>query len=425
MRLHVKHLLIGGGIASIAAARAIREIDKPGSMLLIGQEISRPYQRALLSGKYLLRQAGHEELFLSPREWFVENDVEIRTGRRGARLDVERHSVLLDDGQDVAFDNLLIATGASAQHQTIPGSDLPNLFYLRTIEDADRLHNGIQKARAEGRPHETGRGKAAIIGGELLAVELASTLSQCGLAVDLLVPGQFPWEKIAGEATGRFAAMYLEKHGVRVHLNARPRALEGDGRVQRVRRTGSGGETMIECDLALSAAGSVPNKDLIRGTSIAAEQAILTDDRCGSSAERVFAAGDCAAVFDPRFGKHRIIGHWEAAEATGRVAGINMAGGSARFEDLSHFTSRVFDLELAGWGEPRVVDHRIVRGNTALNGGNFVEIGVAADGRIAQVLAVNHPADHDLFAALVAARSNVNRKEERLKDPAWDLRGLT
>ncbi len=122
---HVKYLLIGGGLASSAAAQAIREIDSDGSCILIAQEISRPYHRPPLSKEYLRHQVPREKLFTLPSEWFESHRVSLRTGCRAARLDTARMSITLDNGQDISFDRLLLATGGSPLRLEIPGTACP------------------------------------------------------------------------------------------------------------------------------------------------------------------------------------------------------------------------------------------------------------------------------------------------------------
>jgi NADPH-dependent 2,4-dienoyl-CoA reductase/sulfur reductase-like enzyme len=334
-----------------------------------------------------------------------------------------RRVVTMDSGDGVSFDSLLIATGASPVHLDIPGADLPNVFYLRTLEDADRLLHAIDKARAEGlRNDGGGRGRVVVIGGGMLGIELSSTLTKMGLAVELVVAGPHPLHRFAGDHAGRFLQRHLESSGVIVHANSAPLRLEGDGRVQRVVLEGTNASP--RCDLVIAAIGVASNRELLRGTSINAEKAILVDERCRTNIEGIFAAGDCAAVFDTLFGKHRMLDHWDSASITGAIAGTNMAGGEARYDDVSHFASEAFGLKLSAWGEPKFVDRRLIRGSTSADAPDFVEIGIAADGRIAQVLAVNHGGEDELLRKLVAKRAAVEGFEESLKDPASDLRRL-
>jgi 3-phenylpropionate/trans-cinnamate dioxygenase ferredoxin reductase subunit len=419
--LHVKYVLVGGGGAGSAAAAEIRRHDSVGSILLIGQEHNRPYDRTALSKEYLRRQKTRAEISIEDAGWFVKHNIELRTGRRASHLDTSRRAITLDNGESISFDKLLLATGSSPKMLAIPGAELPNVFYLRTIDDCDRLQHAIDKAKAEGRLHSSGRGKAVVVGSGVLAVEVAASLQQIGIHAELLVGRPHPWGKFAGENTGKFIARYLEHHGVIVHANVAADRLEGDGRVQRV--IGSNGKA-IECDFVVVAVGAVSNRDLLRSTPIAAEKAILVDEHCRTNLPDIYAAGDCAAILDPLFGKHRILDHWDNARITGAIAGANMAGAEVRYDIVNSFFSTVYDMNLQAWGEARLVDHRLVRGVPNVDSPNFVEIGVAADGRIAQVLAIGCEAEHPLLRDLVQRRVNVNGLEEQIKDPARELRNI-
>lgn len=419
--LHVKYLLVGGGLASSSAAEAIREVDREGSILLINAEVNRPYHRPPLSKEYLRRQKPRAELFAHEPQWFEKNHVALQTGRRVSHLDVPRMTAVLDNGQEISFDRLLLATGATPVPLTIPGALLPNLLYLRTIDDCDVLHHAIDKAKAEGRSHDRGRGRAVVIGGGLLGVELAASLTQLGLSVDLLLNHAHPWNRFAGENTGRFLSVYLQKRGVRAHPDSAPRRMEGDGRVQ---RTVLADGTSIDCDFAVAAIGAAPNRDLLHGTPIAAGRAILADQHCRTNVPGIYAAGDCAAVFDPLFGKHRVLDHWDNSIVTGRLAGRNMAGIEEPYSAVNYFFSDVFDLSLSAWGDSRHIDRRLLRGTPNVESPDFVEFGIGADGRIVQVLAIGHQGEDDVLRELIARRVRVNGNEEALKDPSSELRKL-
>ncbi len=428
--LHVRYLLVGGGAASSAAAAAIRERDREGSVLLVGQEINRPYRRTALSSAYLLRRAPRETLFALPADWYEQNGVALRTGTRVSHLDTSRQAAILGSGEEVSYDKLLLATGAVPRPLDIPGARLPNLFYLRTLEDADRLYHAVETARQNGRRHDRGRGTVAVIGGGLLGVELAATLTHLGMAVELIVAQPHPLARFAGDNAGRLVGSYLQKHGVNVHLSAPAQRLEGDGRVQRV-VLGNG--TTLACDFAVAAVGVLPNKELLRGTPIGAGRSILVDEHCRTNVPSVYAAGDCAAVFDPLFGKHCGVSHWDEAAGTGALAGRNMVAAELRdrpaepFGGIGAFASTVFDLPVRAWGVARLVDRRIVRGTPTpgTDAPHLIEFGVAPDGRLAHVLAIGHPEeDDDVLQQAVAKRARIDGNEERLKDPTVGLAAL-
>ena len=110
VNLHVKYLLVGGGVASSAAAAAIRERDPVGSILLVAQERTRPYNRPPLSKSLLRREVARDSTFVVPPEWFERNHVELRSGRRVTRFDASRHSATLDSGEEISYDRMLLAT---------------------------------------------------------------------------------------------------------------------------------------------------------------------------------------------------------------------------------------------------------------------------------------------------------------------------
>lgn len=412
---HFKYVVVGAGGAGSAAAGAIREHDPAGSILIIGQESNRPYLRPALHKEYLRHDKTRLQIAIEDVGWYDENRITLRTGRRVSQIETGRRTVLLDNGDEIAFDKLLLTTGSSSRPLRVLGAELPNVFYLRTIQDCDRLHHAIEKSRTDG------RAKAVVIGAGLLAVEAAATLKQMKLGVDLLLGRQLPWGKFAGENTGRFLQRFLEQNQIGVHTDVAPERIEGDGRVQRVAL--SDGRS-LDCDFVLAAVGIVSNRDLVRNTPIAAEKAILVDDHCRTNVQDIYAAGDCAAIFDPLFGKHRVIDHWESARYCGRLAGANMAGADLRYDTVNNFGSEIFGLKMVAWGEPRLVDHRLVRGTPSIESPDFAEIGVAADGRVAQVLAIGRASEHDLFRQFVASRLNVDGKEELIKDPSQPLDSL-
>ncbi len=412
--LHVKYLLVGAGVAASEAAAAIREIDSEGDLLMVGQEINRPYFRQPLSAAYLRGRQSRDALFTHPADWFEKNHLQLRTGRRVSQVDTTRNSVTLDNGERVSFGRLLLATGGGAAPLDAPGAQLPNLFYLRTLEDVDLLQHAIAKAAREGLPYAGGHGKAIVIGGTPQALELASTLAQSGLAVQMVVSEEHPFRRFAGETIGRSISRFLQGHGIPVHCNERPARLEGDGRIQRVVLTS--GE-ILPCDFVVAAMGIVVHKECLRGTPIAAEQAILVDAGGRTNVRDVFAAGDCAAWLDPLFGKHRLLQHWDAAAITGRIAGINMAGGEASLQTASYFCCGTFGLKLEVWGEARAADRRILRGLADAESHQFIEFGVAADGRIVQIITGSRQLPAEYFARLIERRATAAGKEEQLKDP--------
>ena len=423
---HVKYLLIGGGLASSAAAKAIRNSDKDGSIYLLAQESSRPYHRPALSKDYLRGLKSREDLFTDFVGWFKENHIDLHTGSRAIALDVNRKCVSIETGDEIQFDKLLIATGASPIKLTVPGAQLANLFYLRNLEDADRLKHAIELASGQlnrrdnnlnlansvaGESQPVKHGRVVVVGAGMLGVEIAATLAAIGLHVELIASGPHPWNRICGETAGNIILRAITDHHITTHLNSQVAALEGDGRLQRVRLADG---KVIACDFAIAAIGITPNRELLRNTPINSQRAILTDEHCQTNIPDIYAAGDCAAVFDPLFNRHRQLDHWESAAFTGTIAGRNMAGAKASFDIVSHFSSDLLGLTLHVYGDHRHVDHRIIRniGTT-----DVIEFGINSEGRITQALSLSQNPKSVSLRALVRSRLDVSGKEEQLRDP--------
>jgi 3-phenylpropionate/trans-cinnamate dioxygenase ferredoxin reductase subunit len=404
---HFKYVLVGGGVGAESAVTAIRRVDAVSPVLMVGRESSRPYDRRGLSKSLIARDRPGAGEFLKPSCWFADHGVELRTGRRVSHLETGRQSVVLDNGQDVGYDFLLLATGASPARLDVPGASLPNLFYLRTLADSDRLGHAVDVCKSAG--HKS----VAVIGGGVLGTEVAQMLTKAGLAVRLIVGRPHPWGRFAGDSVGQFVTRALRRTGIDVLNHRRAIGLAGDGRVQRVLLDDG---SSIPCDFAVAAVGSVVDRDLLRGTPLRAETAVLTDDRCQTVDPHVYAAGDCSAVFDPAFGKHRIVDHWEHAIATGTVAGTNMAGGSARYDGADGYTTAAGEAGVVVTGEPRLVDRRFLRGSSAGDDAAFVEFGVAADGRLASAVLVGLGHDPERIQKLVRSRTTVIGRQDQLAD---------
>ena len=420
---HVKYLLVGGGLAASAAAQAIRDRDSAGSLLVVGQEILRPYHRPPLSKTLLRGEVSKADLLAQPVGWFPQHAAQLVTGRRATTLDAGRQRVGFDDGSIVQYDELLLAFGGMVAPLEIPGAGLPGLYYLRSLADAESLVTRAKTAAVEGRPQPNGRGRAVVIGGGTLGVETAASLRRRGLWVDLVMKSERPWPGVAGETAGRWIASLLEGEGVNVHADNPPAKLLGDGRVQRVEL--AGGET-LQCDFAVACVGMRVDRRLLANTSINAAAAVMCDafGRAGrdNAVSHVWAAGDCAAIFDGRFGKNLPGGHWDVARLAGRLVGDNMARAAAgedlvAWDELPGVHSEIFGRDVYAWGAARLIDRRLVRGG----GSDFAEIGVDAGGKVCHVWVVGRDGEHAMLRNLVRDRISIEGREDDLRDPAVGL----
>ncbi len=415
---HVKYLILGGGSAAASCAESLRQIDPSGDVLLVSAQTSRPYHRPPLARGYLRKELRPVDLFTHPADWYSRARVTLRTNVRALQLDPPRKSVTLSDGQRVLFDRLLIATGATPRPLTVPGAQLPGVMSFRTFEDVDRIQHAADIALS------VGHGRVAVIGSGLIATEIAASLalrrSSRKLAVTLICPAAHVLDPLAGENASRAVERALEALGVTVRTRAPLAGLAGDGRVQRVELAG---EAPLPVDFAVVATGWAPQIDVIRNTAISAEKAILVDARGQTNVEGIFAVGECAAMFDPVFGKHRLLDHWDAHRQMAQVVGINIAGGSAAWEGITIHSAEVGTPE-AGLtkvrilGEPRFADRRIVRdaGDQGL-----AEIALDRAGRPCSAALVSWTAEITPIISLLRSRTPLTGREDQIRDPNQPL----
>jgi NADPH-dependent 2,4-dienoyl-CoA reductase/sulfur reductase-like enzyme len=431
---HVKYLLLGGGSAAASAAEAIRRHDPVGDILLVSTESLRPYQRPPLARGYLRRELRLDELFVHPSDWYTKLHVTLRTGVRALALDANKRAVTLSDSSEVLYDRLLIATGASARHLDIPGDRvgavIPGVMHLRTIEDVDRIHHAADVALA------SGRGRVAVIGCTLMAAEVAASLRlrknnpvptapnglpipgavARPLEVTLVCPRPQLFAGLAGDFVSRAGTRALEQLGVTVLLNHPVTSLEGDGRVQRV--VIGGGQGPVPCDFAIVAEGWTPSKDLLRGTAVAAEKAILTDVRGQTNLPDIYAAGECAAMFDPVFGKHRLLDHWDVTVSRGLTVGANMAGADEPWAGVTVHRAEIGSTRLVVMGEPRFAERRLIRD---LGEQGQAELALDREGRVCAAALVNYRPPENAIDALIRSKTSVQGREEDLRDPTKQL----
>ncbi|MBT3267070.1 FAD-dependent oxidoreductase [Candidatus Poribacteria bacterium] len=335
---HAKYLLIGGGLASACAAESIRERDADGSVMMIGREAYVPYHRPPLSKGYLVEGDWEPSDFSHhDEEWYEQNNVEFRGGVTVTAVDVESRQVSLSSGDSVAYEKLLIATGADVIRLNVPGADLEGIHYLRAIPDSDALIAACKESE-----------RSVVVGGGFIGLELASSFRRLGLDVTLVYMEDRLWPATLTPYLSEWLASHYRDQGVRLLPESQVAAFQGDGRVGSV-ALASGAE--LAADFAALGVGVRPAIGLVEGTPLADANGIATNGRLETAIPGIYAAGDVAWYQDVVFGKHRRVEHTETARGHGTVAGANMAGADEEYSDVPYFFSDLFDLELEFAGD--------------------------------------------------------------------------
>ena len=371
----VRYLVVGAGVAGAAAAEAARAADPTGEVALVGREVHRPYHRPPLSKSFLRGERARDELIAQPIGQFRDEDIRLVTGRRVAALDAARRRATLDDGGVIQYEQCCLAHGAAAAPLDVPGGDLPGVYALRTLEDAEQLRTRVRLSL------DAGRGQVAVVGGGLLGVEVAASLRTLGLKVTLLMDAALPWHGVAGPAAGRFALNLLQQNGVEVMAESPATAVLGDGRAQRV----AAGEIEVPCDFAVACVGWRVDGRPAKNTGATVSRGVHADAFGRTGVAGLWAAGDCCLIEDRRFGKLLPCGHWDVARRQGELVGRNMAAAVAgrdpeSWTELPGWHTELFGVDAYAWGTPRLIErHEVVRGDG--NSGAFAEVGLDADGR--------------------------------------------
>ncbi|NOZ02333.1 MAG: NAD(P)/FAD-dependent oxidoreductase [Deltaproteobacteria bacterium] len=305
------YVIAGAGVAGIEAAAAIRARDPDGRIMVVGEE-PHPFYARIRLGELIDGRVGVERLILKKDEWYRDNSIDLRTGVRVEGFDTKAAVADLSDGARVQYDRLLLAVGARPFMPPFPGSDLPGVRTLRTIDDALKIKSLAADARA-----------AVVIGGGLLGLEAAVSLVNSGLDVTVVDVSRWLLPRQVDPKGGGVVQGILEGMGLHFRIDAKVGSIEGRGRVESVEL--AGGES-LSASLVLVAAGIRPEVGPARDSGIEVDRGIKVDDRLTTSAHGVFAAGDCAQH------RGRVYGIWPASEAQGRIAGAVMAGEKASYE---------------------------------------------------------------------------------------------
>ena len=318
-----RYLILGGGIAALSAAKAIRENDRSGLIVMISGESALPYYRPALT-KQLLGNISAQDIAIKPASWYdaPSRDIVTLTGRTVTAIDTQKKTVSLADGNVFSYDKLVYALGARCFVPPFEGSDRPNVIAVRTVNDAARVREIAQTAKA-----------AVVIGGGVLGLEAAWSLQQGGLSVSVVEFDARVMARQVDAETSERIARAMQDHGVRLYTSASTAKVDDaglhltDGRI-------------LPADLVIVSAGVRANAEIAAAAGIQVDRKIIVDDHMSTSAPDVYAAGDCAAC-----GMSYAL--WAEAMEMGKVAGTNAAGGDAVYQNLSrpvHFAG--FGLEI-------------------------------------------------------------------------------
>ena len=322
-----KHLIVGNGGAAISAVRAIRRINSDDEITVISKESCCAYSPVCLT-YYMRGSIGREDVFICEESLYRQNKVNIVLGRKATNVDTKLRRVYTYGGEARYYDDLLIATGSSPVIPSIEGVNLPGVFVLRTIYDAERIISFLGSKES-----------VAIIGSGLAAIQALGALINRGKKVVLAARRHQILRKILDLQGARILEERLYQEGADIRLNEPVLGIHGNDR-KKVISLASGAE--LTADAVILAVGAHPNVDFIKGSRIELSSGIVIDQHCRTSKEGIYAAGDVAEAYDPITSHYTINATWPNAIEQGRVAGLNMAGKEASI--LRNIRFNIFTL---------------------------------------------------------------------------------
>ena len=398
-------VILGANLTGGAMASTLRDDGFDGRLIMIGAEPHPPYERPPLSKEYLRGEASFDSSLLRPASWYEENAVELLTGVRADRVDVRARTVVMEDGDAIGYDRLLIATGGRNRALDVPGKDLPGILSLRTVEEAD----AIRAAAAEG-------GQALVVGAGLIGCEVAASLRALGVDVDVVEIYDGPLIRMVGPEIASVLEAIHREHGVRFHFGQTVSSFMGDSRVRAV-LTDEGEH--LEADLVVVAVGIDPELGAVRGSGIAIDNGVLVDESLRTNVEGVFAAGDVANHLHPLFGRRMRVEHYDNAIKQGTAAARSMLRDGVVFDDPHWFWSDQYEHNLQYLGHARAWDDFIVRGTFEER--RFLGF-YLRDGVVDAVVGLNRGREVRRAAGLIRARRPVDPR--LLRDDEVDLQQL-
>ena len=383
-------IIVGASMAGAKAAEELRVRGFEGRVLLVGSESERPYERPPLTKDYLRGESERAKTFVHEEGFYREHEIELLTGTTATAIDTRSSRLTLDDGRELGFDRLLLATGAEARRIPIPGAELDGVHALRTLADCDALRRRLARG-----------GHAVVVGAGWIGSEFAASARQQGLKVTLVDPNQRPNERIFGAEIGSFYRDLHARNGIELALGDHVEAFEGDGAVARARTTSG---RVIDCDFAVVGIGVTPRVQLARDAGLDVDDGIVVDERLQTSVPTIFAAGDVARAQHPFYGQRLRVEHWANALNQGPAAARSMLGESVSYDHIPYFFSDQYDVGMEYSGYAPEWDEVVFRGDPA--SAEFIAFWIH-EGRVAAGMNVNVWDVNEQVQALIRSRRTI------------------
>jgi NADPH-dependent 2,4-dienoyl-CoA reductase/sulfur reductase-like enzyme len=336
-------------VAGYAAKQFVEMGLKAGELAILSADDSVPYERPPLSKGFLLGREEEAGIRIHPEEFYGQHGIDLTLNCTVASVDTAARSLRLETGEIFGFENLVLATGSRARGLTVPGAELPNVLYLRSMQDSRRIRQAAKGAK-----------RAVVLGGGFIGMEVASGLAQLDVETTMAMPDERVWKNFFTPEMSEFFESYYTSRGVKFAHGARLTELRGPDCLRAA--VFANGQT-LPCDLLVAGIGAQPNTEFLNGSGIEIDNGVLVNEYLESSVPGIFAAGDIANYPDLLFGKRRRVEHWDNAVSQGQHVARVLMGDRIPFKHVPYFFSDVFDLSYELWGDTSEADSVVYRGD--------------------------------------------------------------
>jgi 3-phenylpropionate/trans-cinnamate dioxygenase ferredoxin reductase component len=331
-------LIVGGGPAGLAAARAYRELRREGEVGIVADEHRMPYERPPLTKELLRGELGFDQLAIEDEDWLTEQRVQL-IGGRAVTLDADGRTIELSGGRRLSYATCLLATGAEPSRLPIPGADHPRVRVVRT---ADHVRELLERL--------TDGARVTVIGSGFIGCEIAASLRMRGHPVELVSDETAPNAARLGDEAAGIIREWLRENGVTLALGIPVDRIEPGGDAATV----VAGERRIEADVIVMASGVSPRSELAAQAGLELDHgAIRVDASMRTRRDGLLAAGDVCKARNLAAGRALRVEHWGDALSQGEIAGATAAGADAGWDSVPGFWSTIGTrtLKYAAWGD--------------------------------------------------------------------------
>ena len=395
----LKYIILGGGMVAGYAAKELASRGlKSRELAILSADFALPYERPPLSKSFLAGKDDETSILINGADWYREHGIEVRLNTVIGSLDPNKRLLRSNSGEEFECEHLLLATGSQARKLDLPGSDLKEVLYLRSLKDSETIRSKSTSAR-----------EAVIIGGGFIGMEVASVLAQKNIQTTMIIREDRVWSRVFTPSMSAFFEQYYTARGVRIVKEAQVASFEGTDEVQAVLLDQG---KKITCDVVVVGAGAIPVTELVENTGVTVENGIVVNEYLETSHPAIYAAGDVANYPDRVFGKRRRVEHWDNAVSQGQHWARVVVGEKEPFIHVPYFFSDIFDLSYELWGDPTGATEIVVRGDS--NTSSF-SVWWLKDNRVAAAFVMNRP-DEERQLAPEWIKSHQTVSGERLSD---------